>query len=73
MDFTCKKCGAYEYIPPTEEERRVAIANLEELLDGFRAEPWQVAWLEHHEPELMNKFYDGIKKLMNGSRDKIES
>ena len=38
MDFTCKKCGAYEYIPPTEEERRVAIANLEELLDGFRAE-----------------------------------
>lgn len=63
MDFICDGCGKYSYIPPTEEEKRVAIENLEELLLGFQTEPWQIRWLEHHEPELMRRFYDAIDKL----------
>lgn len=64
MDIVCQNCGHYQYVPPTDEERRNAIANLELLLDGFREEPWLVTWLEHHEPELMRKFYESIEKLV---------
>lgn len=73
MDFTCKKCGAYEFIPSEVVDKREAIDNLELVVDTFIQYPWIKTWLEHHEPELMNQFYAGIKKLMNGSRDKIES
>lgn len=64
MDIICQNCGHYQYVPPTDEERRNAIANLETLLEGFRNEPWLVTYLEYHEPEIMHRFYDGIEKLM---------
>lgn len=65
MDFTCTNCGHYQYIPPTDEEKRAAIENLEALLDGFQREPWQIIWLQGHEPELMKRLDAAIRKLLN--------
>jgi hypothetical protein len=55
MDFICKGCGRYEYIPPEDEM----------VLETFIAQPWQVAWLRHNEPELMKRFDDAVDKLLS--------
>jgi hypothetical protein len=65
MDFICKGCGRYEYIPPEDADKREAIENLEMVLETFIAQPWQVAWLRHNEPELMKRFDDAVDKLLS--------
>lgn len=65
MDFICKGCGRYEYIPPTDEEKRLAIQNLEEFLDMVAESAWILQWFEEYEPELMARFRVAIDKLMN--------
>lgn len=65
MDFICKGCGRHEFIPSEVRSKRDVVDDLELLLDTFQREPWVKTWLEHHAPELMDRFYDGIKKLLN--------
>jgi hypothetical protein len=65
MDFICKGCGRYEYIPPESKIKQDAIENLEMVLETFIAEPWQVEWLRYNEPELMRRFDAAVDKLLN--------
>lgn len=64
MDFMCDGCGKWHWIPPKSRTKQEAIENLESLMDTFVAEPWLKPWLEHHEPELMNRLYNAIGEMM---------
>jgi hypothetical protein len=65
MDFICKGCGRYEYIPPTDLEKRLAIENLEEWLDQVQREPWIIAWLDEYESELMARLRKAIDEMLS--------
>ena len=65
MDFICKGCGRYEFIPSEDVEKRAAIENLENVLDTFIRDPDMVIFLRHHEPELMKRFDDAVDRLLN--------
>jgi hypothetical protein len=64
MDFMCDGCGKWHWIPPESRTKQEAIENLELLTDTLMREPWIVVWLNHHEPELMRKFYAAIEGLV---------
>lgn len=64
MDFVCEGCGKHHWIPPQEPTVREAVENLIRVMQSFDDNPWMAPRLEEYEPELMDRFYAAIDKMV---------
>lgn len=64
MDFICDGCGKHNWIPPQKATIKDAVDNLIDVMDSFAENPWLIPRLEEYQPELMDRFYAAIEKMM---------